>query len=96
MNLRALECRVEPVKCTKYIFEEIGSNTVKAKKKKDYDYYVCDYCKKTIILYKDRSKRDGGIASFPINSYKKMTLALHNRCLKATRKIFNDTYNLNI
>lgn len=34
MELKALECRVEPVKLTKYKIEQPGSNTVKAKKKK--------------------------------------------------------------
>lgn len=45
MDFRALECRVEPIKQTHYIIEQEGSNTVKAKKKKDYDYYICDNCK---------------------------------------------------
>lgn len=96
MELKALECRVEPVKCTKYRIEQPGSNTVKSKKKKEYDYYICDYCKESIILYKDRIKRNGGIARFPITSYKKVTLALHDKCLKPVRKIFNDTYGTNV
>lgn len=96
MNLKALECRVEPIKCTKYKIEEPGSNTVKSKKKKEYDYYICDYCKEKIILHKDKIKRNGGIARFPITSYKKITLALHDKCLKPVRKVFNETYNLNV
>lgn len=95
MNLKALECRIMPIKCTKYIIEQQGSNTVKTKKKKDYDYYICDYCGENIILYKDRSKRSGGTARFSITSYKYITLALHDKCLKETRKIFNKTYNTN-
>lgn len=96
MNLKVYECRIEPIKLTKYKIEQLGSNTVKSKKKKEYDYYICDYCKEKIILYKNKFDRDGGIAKFPISSHKKMELALHNKCLNPVRKIFNQTYKTNI
>ena len=95
MDFRALECRVEPIKQTHYIIEQEGSNTVKAKKKKDYDYYICDNCKERIVLYKKQSERQGGILRVPINSYKSLNLALCNKCLKPVLKEINKYYKQN-
>lgn len=91
MDFRALECRVEPIKQTHYIIEQEGSNTVKAKKKKDYDYYICDNCKERIVLY----KKQGGILRVPINSYKSLNLALCTKCLKPVLKEINKFYGTN-
>lgn len=95
MDFRALECRVLPVKQTHYIIEQQGSNIVKTKKKKDYDYYICDNCKEKIILSKKIDERTGGIMKVPINSYKSLNLALCNKCVKPALKAINEAYRTN-
>lgn len=95
MNLKALECRVKPIKLTNYKIEELGNNTVKTKKKKDYDYYICDYCKEKIILSKKIEDRTGGIVEIPIDSYKRLNLALCNKCLKPVLELINKAYGTN-
>lgn len=93
MNFKVLEYRVEPVKLTNYKIEEIGNSTVKTKKKKDYDYYICDNCREKIIISKKIEDRNGGIMKVPINSYKSLNLAICNRCLRPVLKEINKFYN---
>lgn len=50
MDFKALECRVKPVKLTQYKIEQEGSNVVKSKKTKEYDYYLCDKCREKIVM----------------------------------------------
>lgn len=95
MNLKALECRVKPIKLTNYKIEELGNSTVKTKKKKDYDYYICDNCKEKIILSKKTDERTGGILKVPITSYKMLNLAVCNKCLKPVLKAINKAYKTN-
>lgn len=95
MDFRILECRVAPVKLSHYIIEQQGSNTVKTKKKKDYDYYICDNCKEKIILSKKIDEKTGGIMKVPINSYKSLNLALCNKCVKPVLKAINEAYGTN-
>lgn len=95
MNLKALECRVKPIKLTSYKIEELGNSTVKTKKKKDYDYYICDYCKEKIILSKKIDDRTGGILKVPITSHKMLNLAVCNKCLRPVLKEINDNYRTN-
>lgn len=95
MDFRVLECRIEPIKQTFYQIEELGNNCVKTKKKKIYDYYICDYCKEKIIITKKITDRMGGIMHVPINSYKDLKLAVCNKCAKPVIKELNDYYNKN-
>lgn len=96
MNFNILECRVAPILLNHEKIIEEGSCTVKAKKKIDYTYYLCDECKEKIIMYDKKSDRDGGIVSFRVDEHKEVKVALHNRCLNKAKKDFNETYNLNI
>lgn len=95
MDFRVLECRLEPAKLSHYIIEQLGNNTVKTKKKKAYDYYICDNCKERIILSKKINERTGGIMKVPINSYKCLNLALCNKCVKTVLKELNKFYGTN-
>ncbi len=95
MDFRVLECRIEPAKLTQYEIEELGNNTTKTKKKKAYDYYICDNCKERIVLSKNINERMGGIMKVPINSYKCLNLALCNKCVKPVLKAINEAYRTN-
>ena len=96
MNFKVLECRREPILCKHEVIIEEGSFAVKAKKKVDYTYYLCDECKEKIIMYDKKSDRDGGIVSFRVDERKEVIVALHDRCLNKAKRDFNETYNLNI
>ena len=96
MDFKALECRVKPVKLTQYKIEQEGSNVVKSKKTKEYDYYLCDKCKEKIIMTIKFEDRTGGLLSVPISSSKSLELALCNKCLKKTLKEINKFYKINL
>ena len=95
-DIRNFEARVEPLKQTYYEIEIPGSNTTASKKKRAYDYYLCDNCGEKIIVSENRDKQIGGIVHIPIKSYKKMTLALCNKCLKPVLKAVNEAYGTNL
>lgn len=61
-------------------YSKSGSNVVSTKKK-EYEYYICDYCGEEIRIEESKINRTGGILKF-----KDMKLALHNRCLKSVLK----------
>lgn len=73
-----------------------GTNVSKAKKKKEYEYYICDYCQEKIILNKKWENNSGGIIKIRLNDFNWITLALHNRCFKNATKEINEYYKLNI
>ena len=95
MDLKVLECRIDPVKKTQYSIKEKGNSTVKTKKEKEYDYYICDYCKERIVVTKKQEDRTGGIMSVPITSSKSLNLALCCKCLKPALKEINNHYRTN-
>jgi len=95
MCFKELENRDKPEKFTHYIIEQKGNNVVKTKKKKDYDYYICDRCKEKIIMTKKYDERKGGLLSIPISDSKSLELALCNSCLKPTLKEINKQYKSN-
>lgn len=67
-----------------------GSHLVNYKNEKEYDYYKCDYCGSEIKILKKRYEMTGGIVTIPYTITKKkyISLALCNKCLKPTLKIF--------
>lgn len=69
---------------------EEGRHLVKYPSIKDYEYYICDYCKSEIKILEKKHEMTGGIAKFPAAATGKdeVELALCNRCLKPLLKEF--------
>lgn len=93
--------REKPIKCTKKKYEKEDNNTrwKKAKLVKDYDYYICDFCNKEIKIEKKWEERSGGIVNIPfrVKNKDKVTVALHNKCLKPLlQKIKEEEHENNI
>ena len=77
---------------------ERGSSVVNAKKKKEYDFYKCDYCGAEIEIKEKRHEMEGGIAIIPrtitgrgelklaLCSRGELKLALCSKCLKPALK----------
>lgn len=96
MDFKALECRIAPIKQTHYQIESLGNQCVRTRKKKGYEYYICDNCGERIILSnKKTSERTGGVMHVPISSCKELRLALCNKCAKPTIKKINEFYGKN-
>lgn len=95
-DIKNIETMKMPAKITHYKIDFPGGPTHKSKKKIDYEYYLCNFCGKEIKIEKEIDKRTGGIVKVPINDYKTLSLALHNKCLKPCLKEINETYNLNL
>ncbi len=95
MNLKALECRKEPIKKSYYTIKQQGSSTVKTKKEKAYEFYVCDYCGDKIKIEKKFYDRTGGVYPYKVSNDKTLILALCNKCLKPVLKIINNVYGTN-
>lgn len=92
-NLSKFKYRDKIQILTKEVKEDTGSNLLKAKVIKKYQYYICDYCGQEIRLDKRFEERDGGICTFRPSLIKAnfiIELALHNRCLKPVVKEFED------
>lgn len=87
-NLIYLTTRKEPEKFQKYKYEETESNLTNSKKILDYEYYKCDYCNEEIKIESKREKMQGGLVEIPKTLIKnrKLTLCLHNKCLKPVLK----------
>lgn len=82
MDFKKIECRFEPKKHTKYEIIQQGSNTVKTIKKPLYEYYNCDCCDKEFKTNaKEWQEKTGGILEYPINSFRRIKLAVCNSCL---------------
>lgn len=66
--------------------EDISTHLSKDKKapKKEFEYYICDYCKEKIILTDKWETQTGGVTKIPKELVKNrnIKLALHNKCLK--------------
>ena len=75
MNLEKIENRTKIENQTEYEIEQEGSNVVKTKKKKIYEYYRCDFCGEKIILTEKYDERTGGIVKIPISLTKIISLA---------------------
>lgn len=77
----ALRKRGEPEKRIKYKETKEKSFVINNKKEKLYSYYICDFCNKEILI----EKGEGGTVEF-----KRMKLALHNKCLNGMLREFNN------
>lgn len=82
-------------KCVKYKKKPDGSHLVNYKNEKAYEYYVCDYCGKEIIIQEKPEETDGGIAILPGTLTRKgnIKVILHNRCLNPLIKEIERSYN---
>lgn len=69
-----------------------GSHLVNYKNEKEYDYYKCDYCGEEIKILSKKQEMAGGTIKFSHLVTKKgdIELALHNKCLRAAIKIFEE------
>lgn len=87
-EIEKLKNREKVIKYTKYIKNTSKSNLVNHRKKKDYDYYICDYCKDEIRLDLKQYERSGGIVILPHTLTKcgEVTVALCNKCVKKVQK----------
>lgn len=78
-------------KYTKYKEKpEAGKHLVKYPVIKEYEYYICDYCKSEIIILKKKYEMTGGIAKFPagVTGKEDVELALCNKCLNPLLREF--------
>ena len=92
-NIHMFENREKPLKLTKWKAnnQNTAIHLTKTKKKKEYEYYKCDYCHEEIKITKDKDKRTGGLLYLPkslTKSTKNIELALHNRCINAVLREF--------
>lgn len=87
-DIEKLKKREKVIKYTKYFENTSKSNLVNHRKEKDYDYYICDYCKDEIRLDLKQYERSGGIVIFPHTLTKcgKVTVVLCNKCVKKVQK----------
>lgn len=81
--------RNEPTKLEKFDNTNV-CNVVQTEKKKLYDYYVCDSCKKEIKIEKKWEQNNGGVIVIPALLTKKQAikLALCNKCVNKVLKEF--------
>ena len=88
-DIEKLKNREKVIKYTKYIKNTSRSNLVNNRKEKDYDYYICDYCKSEIKLNLKQYERSGGIVILPNTLTKcgKVTVVLCNKCVKSTKRV---------
>lgn len=81
------------------IYKKIKNNEVNhltsIKKIVEYQYYICDFCKKEIKIRKNLYEQNGGIAIIPATVTKKqsISLALCNGCLKKVLSEFEEGRN---
>lgn len=95
-NIKNFEARVDVPKLIRWKYDELGTNVTKSKKTKLYEYYLCDYCGEQIKIEKDYRKRTGGTVEIPINSFKKLKLALCTKCLKPVLEMVRKEYDIEI
>ncbi len=83
-KLSQIERRGKPEKHTEYTDEW------KARRKKAYDYYICDYCGERIILSEPKHQRTGGTMklSYVLTKRSTVEVALCNKCVNPVLKEF--------
>lgn len=94
-DIEKLKSREKIEKYTKYIENTNKSNLVNHRKEKDYDYYLCDYCKSEIRLNLKQHERSGGIVILPHTLTKcgNITVVLCNKCVKEVQKELEERLN---
>lgn len=87
-NLDILYNRTTVPIYTKMKTIERGNSVVNAKKRKEYDFYKCDYCGAEIEIKEKRHEMMGGIAIIPhtITRRGELKLALCSKYLKPALK----------
>ena len=84
--------RKEPTLHTKYeVTENEASHLVGTKKKKLYDFYTCDCCKKEIPIKNQKwEEKIGGVIVLPaaLTKDKAIKIAVCNKCLNGALKEF--------
>lgn len=68
-------------KIEKHIKYSGNRSNVVSERKKEYEYYICDYCGGEIEIKENRTEQTGGIAH-----YRGFKLVLHNKCLNPMLK----------
>ena len=81
-KLGQIERRGKPTKYAEYVDEWRGS------KRKDYDYYICDYCGERIKPIEPKHQRTGGTTklSYVLTKRSTVEVALCNKCINPTLK----------
>lgn len=85
--------RENPEKITKYKIIDVGAtHLTKVQKKKEYDYYICDYCGAEIKIADKWEDKTGGIITLPMSltGIFRYKLALCNKCVKLAIKEFEE------
>ena len=61
-----------------------SSNVINFKRKKEYDYYICDFCGDKIEIKKKPEEMTGGIDVLPysLTGMHNLKIALCNKCVK--------------
>lgn len=83
-NIIELSTRDKPLKYIKYKdINDVGKHLTNIQKEADYEYYICDFCEKEIKIENKWENKTGGICTIPatITNGKKITLALHSKCI---------------
>lgn len=95
LDIDNLRYREKIPKYTKYKSSANESNIVNSKKEKDYEYYICDYCKDEIRLNLKQHERSGGIVIFPhtLTRCGQIQVALCNKCVKKVLKELEERLN---
>ena len=77
---------------TEYKQGEMITNTTNTPKIKKYDYYICDFCGQEIRIKEKWETSEGGVCEIPstITKGRKITLALHNKCINEVIKEFSE------
>lgn len=72
---------------TKYKVQD-SSNVINCKRKKEYDYFICDFCGNEIEIKKKQEEMVGGIDVLPysLTGMHNLKIALCNKCVKPLLK----------
>jgi len=83
--------REKPEKITKYrVIDPGAAHLTKVQKKKEYEYYICDYCGSEIKITDKWEEKTGEIITLPMSltGNFKYKLALCSKCVKPVIKEF--------
>ena len=84
-KIKTLQEREKIVKHKKYKINESNHlSKDKSVKRLEYEFYICDYCGKIIIIKDKWEEKQGGIIKIPssITGSTDVNLVLHNKCIK--------------
>ena len=88
-DLTKFRGREKPEKYVKLEESNNNSNVVHSKRKREYEYYRCDYCNTEIRLdIKEWQRKKGGVITLPLSltNCGNITVTLCNKCLNKVIK----------